>query len=512
MALVRAVTTIGGYTMLSRVAGFARDMLIARFLGAGMLSDAFFVAFKLPNFLRRLFAEGAFNAAFVPLFSGTLEEHGKERALQVATEIFNVLGWIVLLVVAFAEIFTPWIILAFAPGFEENPEKFALTVLLTRICFPYIFFISLVTLLSGVLNSINRFAAVAAAPILLNITLIAALLFLTPYMQTSAHAVSVGVMAAGIVQFVWLVYACKREGINFKLARPRLTKPVKKMLKLAAPVALGAGVAQINLLVDVTLASLIPNAVSWLYYADRLNELPIGVIGVAVGTALLPMLSKAIRAKDDVTAVRKLNNAIFIAFILSFPAAVALAAIPDVLIASIFQYGAFTVEDTNAVVPALIAYSFGLPAFIMVKVFAPGFYAREDTITPVKIAILCVIINVVGNLILMQYYSHVGLAMATTLSAWVNVVLMAGVLYKRKHFQPDADLIKSIVAVVFASAVMGFALLELVPILDFASSLFNKIMSVSILVISGMAIYGIITLVLVYKNRYFSTHVKKRTS
>jgi len=501
MALLKAVSTIGAFTLASRVFGFVRDVLMARFLGAGMLADAFLVAFKLPNFLRRLFAEGAFNAAFVPLFARTLEEQGKDAAKEVAAQIFSVLAWIVLLVVALAEIFMPWIILAFAPGFEEDPQKFLLTVLLARICFPYILMISLVTLLSGVLNSLNRFAAVAATPILLNICLIGSLLLLTPYMHTSAHALSIGVMAAGIAQFIWLVYACKRVGIILTLRWPKLTAPVKKMLLLAAPVALGAGVAQVNLLIDIILASLFPGAVSWLYYADRLNELPIGVIGVAVGTALLPMLTRTIRSGDGEGAIQKLNTALFLAMVVTIPAAVALAIIPQPLITSIYQHGSFTLYDTAAVTPALMAYSVGLPAFIMVKVFAPGFYAREDTVTPVKIALLCVAVNIIGNLVLMRYYEHVGLAMATSVSAWLNALLMGGMLYKRGFFKPDASLLMALSAMMIAAAAMGGVLWWLAPQFTFFS-LSNKIVNLSTLVTVGLMSYGIVALALLHRNRY----------
>ncbi len=509
MALLKAVSTIGGFTLISRVFGFVRDVLVARYLGAGMLADAFLVAFKLPNFLRRLFAEGAFNAAFVPLFAGTLEEQGKEEAKRAAEQIFSVLAWVVLLVVAVAEIFMPWVILAFAPGFEEFPQKFLLTVLLARICFPYILMIALVTLLAGVLNSMNRFAAVAATPILLNICLITALLTLTPYMHTSAHALAIGVMIAGIAQFVWLVYACKKEGILLTIKWPKLTPPVKKLMRLAAPVALGAGVAQINLLIDIVLASLFSGAVSWLYYADRLNELPIGVIGVAVGTALLPMLTRTIRAGDKAEAVKKLNSAMFIALIVAMPAAVALAVIPEALIKTIYQHGAFTAKDTAAVVPALIAYSFGLPAFIMVKVFAPGFYAREDTKTPVKIAILCVAVNIVGNLILMQYYEHVGLAMATTVSAWLNAILMGAVLFRREHFRPDKDLWKAFLYIILASIFMGIILW--ITLIDInLSGFWDRVINLTILVTLGISTYAIGALALLYRNKYFTSYYGSR--
>jgi putative peptidoglycan lipid II flippase len=509
MALLRAVSTIGSFTLISRIFGFLRDVLVARYLGAGMLADAFLVAFKLPNFLRRLFAEGAFNAAFVPLFAGTLQEQGEEAAKKIAAEIFSVLAWIVLLVVALAEIFMPWVILAFAPGFEDDPYKFAMTILLARICFPYILMIAMVTLLGGVLNSLNRFAAVAATPILLNLCLIAALLGLTPHMQTSAQALAIGVMFAGIAQFAWLVISCRHSGITLSLYWPKFTPPVRKLLKLAAPVAFGAGVAQVNLLIDVILASLFPGAVAWLYYADRLNELPIGVIGVAVGTALLPMLTKTIRSGDNDEAIDKMNRALLLAMLFAIPAAVALAIIPQPLIGTIYQHGAFMALDTAAVVPALVAYAFGLPAFILVKVFAPGFYAREDTKTPVKIAILCVAINIAGNLILMRYYEHVGLAMATSLAAWVNAIAMGFILWRREHFVPNGGVLKALLGISAAAGLMAISLLRLMPYLP-VGGLSEKIITLVSLVFAGLVSYSLVALALLWRNRYFPKYGRSK--
>lgn len=494
MALLRSVSTIGGFTMLSRIFGFVRDMLVARFLGAGMAADAFFVAFKIPNFLRRLFAEGAFNAAFVPLFAGTLEAEGEEAARRFAEEIAAALATILLLVVACAEIFMPWILLLFAPGFVDEPEKYALTVLLTRLTFPYIFFISLVTLFGGILNSLERFAAVAATPVLLNLCLIGCMVFLIPHLPgggelSASYALAVGVALAGLVQWLWLAWVCHRHGWLPKLRWPRLTPRVKRLLVLAAPAAFGAGVAQVNLLIDVVLASLFPGAVSWLYYADRLVELPIGVVGVAVGTALLPLLTKRIRSGQEGEAITALNHAIMLAFALCLPATLALITIPAPLVQTIFEHGAFAMEDRLAVVPAMIAYAAGLPAFILIKLFSPGFFAREDTKTPVKIATLCVLINLVGNLILMQHFGHVGLAMATSLSAWVNASLMGLILFRRGHFQPDGTLAVMLTKMALATAAMTALLLWLPGHLPF-DSLPERVLSLALLVAGGLVSYA----------------------
>lgn len=455
MAIVKAVSTIAGYTLLSRLFGFVREMMMASFLGAGALSDAFFVAFKLPNFLRRLFAEGAFNAGFVPLFAGTLEAEGREAARQFAEEIFSALALVVGVIVLLAEIFMPWVVLVFAPGFDADPQKFDLAVLLSRICFPYIFFISLLTLYGGILNSMHRFAAAAAAPILLNLCMITGLYFLSSRMETAAHAVSLSVLFAGGVQYLWMGIACYRAGMLPRWRKPRISNHVKRMLKLSIPAAFGASVAQVNLLIDVVLASLFPGAVSWLYYGDRLNELTIGVIGVAIGTVLLPVLSRAIKAGDHELAITRLNQGILFSLGLALPAAAALCLIAEPVITTLFQHGEFTARDTQAVYPALIAYALGLPAFVLIKVLSPGFFAREDTKTPVKIGIVCVILNLIGNLILMQFLAHVGLALSTTMAGWVNALAMAVILRKRGYFVPDMLLERQLLRIALAILGMG---------------------------------------------------------
>lgn len=510
MSFIRAVSAISSLTLLSRIFGFLRDMLVARYLGAGLQSDAFLVAFKLPNFLRRLFAEGAFNAAFVPMFSGALEEQGRPAARRMAEDVFAVLAMILLLVVALAEIFMPAIVSVFAPGFAEDPAKFDLTVFLARICFPYILLIALVTLLGAMLNSLNRFAAVAAAPVLLNLCLIGCLLLLSVYTQTPAHALSIGVMLAGIVQFGWLVLICRKARVNLRIKWPKLTSDVKKLLYLAAPVALGAGVAQVNLLINTILASAYEGAVSWLYYADRLNELPIGIIGVAVGTALLPMLTRAIRSGNEEEAMAQFNLALVFALAFAIPACVALVILADPLVRCIYEYGEFNAVDRSAVVPALVAVSCGLPAFVMTKVFAPGFFAREDTKTPVKVAMVTVVVNIVCALLLRQDYQHVGLAMAVSIAAWVNALLMMVILFRRQLFQPSKYVMIALGKVIVAAVLMAVVLLLLLPNLGFAS-LGEKTLSMAVLVAVGLASY-FITILGLRLHRYpgFMQSVKQR--
>ena len=404
MNLFRAFATVGGYTLASRVLGFVRDILIAGTLGAGPVADAFFVAFKLPNFFRRLFAEGAFNAGFVPLFSDLLANKGTGAARAFAEQALSVLLLTLLIFVTLAQVFMPWLMMALAPGFVDDPERFDLAVAFTRITFPYLLFISLVSLMGGVLNSLHRFAAVAATPILLNICLITAITLVAPSMPSPGHALAWGVAVAGVVQLIWLAAACRRMGFALRLPRPRLTPKVRELLALMLPAALGAGVVQVNLVVDIILASLLPQgSVSFLFYADRLNQLPIGVVGVAVGTAILPLLSRLVAQGDQKGALAALNRAIELTMFLALPAMFAFLLVADELILTLFQRGHFSPTDARMTGFALTAYAIGLPAYVLIKVLGPAFFARRDTRTPVLVGVVAMVVNLVLNLILMQF-------------------------------------------------------------------------------------------------------------
>ena len=459
MALLRSIATVGGYTMISRLLGFARDILIAATLGAGPVADAFFVAFKLPNFFRRLFAEGAFNAAFVPLFTRQMSEGGRDAARAFTEEVLSVFVVTLLFFVTALQVAMPWVMYGFAPGFADDPYRFGLAVELAQVTFPYLLFISLVSQLGGVLNSLGRFTAAAATPIILNLCLIAAILGLSPFLETPGHALAWGVAVAGAAQFIWLMVACHRAEFRLRLLRPRLTPRVKRLLFLMLPGVIGAGVVQINLLIDVVIASLLPSgSVSFLYYADRINQLPLGVIGVAVGTALLPLLSRQLRAGDDAAATASTNRALEFALLLTVPGAIALMVMPDLIVSVLFERGAFGVAETAATSAALAAYALGLPAYVLIKVLAPGFFAREDTATPVKVAAFCVAINLVLNLALMGPLLHIGIALATAISAWINAGLLAWLLVRRGHFVADARLRRAIPRTLLASAAMAGAL------------------------------------------------------
>lgn len=493
MALIRFAATVGAWTLVSRVLGFLRDVLIARHVGAGLVADAFFVAFKLPNLFRRLFAEGAFNLAFVPLFAGRAKAEGPQAARAFAGEALAVLLWALVAAVAAAEIAMPWLIRLAAPGFADEPDRFALTVALTRLTFPYLLFISLVALLSGVLNGVERFAAAAAAPILLNLCLIAGIVGFRDSLATPGHALAAAVAVAGPVQFVWLAWNCRRAGLLPRLPRPRLTPGVRRLLVLIGPAAVGAGVQQLNLLADVVIASLLPaGAISYLYYADRIVQLPLGVVGVAMGTALLPTLARQLRGGEAAAARESQNRALEYALLLTLPAAAALAAIAGPVVATLFGRGAFDSAASAATAGALAAYAAGLPAFVLVKMLAPGFFAREDTRTPVAIAVLCLTVNVALSLALIGALAHVGIALASALSSWLNAALLAAVLARRGHLRSDARLRRRVPRMALAAAAMAAGVWLAAGALApwFAAGLPWKAAGLAILVALGVGLFA----------------------
>lgn len=463
--LIRAIATVGGLTMLSRIAGFVRDILTAAMLGAGVVADAFFVALKLPNLFRRLFAEGAFSVSFVPMFSADLESKGIDPAVAFAERALAVMIAVLLPLTILAVIAMPAIMTVIAPGFVDDAERFDLAVTLGRVTFPYLILMSLVALMGGVLNALGRYGPFAAAPILFNLCLIAALLLAEPLIgwgivATVGHALAWAVLIAGIVQLLWLAEACRRAGVRLGLPRPRIDTRIRKLFRLMAPGALGAGVIQINIFIDILLASLLPaGAISYLYYADRLYQLPLGVIGIAIGTALLPMLSRQVEAADTSAALRTQNRALDAALLLSIPSAVALIVIPQPILTVLFQRGAFDAEATRATALALAAYGIGIPAYVMVKVFSTVYFARQDTASPVKVAIVATVMNISLSLILIRYLGHVGLALATGLTAWLHVAILVRGLRRRGLFRLDAETRRRILGQIAAGAVLGIALL-----------------------------------------------------
>ncbi|HEX5320955.1 MAG TPA: murein biosynthesis integral membrane protein MurJ [Stellaceae bacterium] len=462
MALLRSVATVGSYTMLSRIFGFVRDILTAAILGAGPVADAFFVAQRLPNLFRSLFAEGAFSAAFVPLASGAIAEGGKPAAREFAEEAFAVLLAALVIFVALGEIFMPAVMHVIAPGFAADPGKFELVVSLTRVTFPYLLFISLVALQGGLLNALDRFAAAAATPVLLNLFLIAGLLAMVHFGWTDGHVLAWALTAAGVAQFLWLAVSCAQAGVLLRPRFPRLTPKVRRTLAIMGPAVIGAGVTQLNLLISTALASLLPEgSVSYLYYADRLNQLPLGVVGIAVATAILPPLSRQVHGGDLAGAMATQNRGVELSLLLTLPAAAGLAILAQPILAVLFQRGAFGPEATSATAAALSAYAAGLPAFVLVKVLAPAFFARQNTRTPVKVAVLCMAINLGLTLALMRPLAHVGVAIALSVAGWVQALTLAVLLARRGQFRLDRRARGKLPRIVLAAAAMGGALIGL---------------------------------------------------
>jgi putative peptidoglycan lipid II flippase len=490
--MLKGALTVGGWTMASRIAGFARDMLIAALAGAGPIADAFFVANRLPNLFRRLFGEGAFNAAFVPEFAGLLTVEGPEAAREFAEDAFSVLGFWLVFLTLLGEIFMPFVMHGIAPGFAADPAKFALAVELSRITFPYLPLICLAALLSGVLNGMDRFAAAAAAPVLYNVFSIGAMFLLRPYVPTVGHALAWGVSVSGIAQLWLLMVAARRAGMKLHPRIPRWTRQIRVLMRRMAPGLIGGSVNQLNLAIDTIIASLLPaGSVSLLYYADRVNQLPLGVIGTAVGTALLPTLSRQVLAKDLGPAHETQNRALEYALFLTIPAAMALIVAKTPIMFVLFARGAFTAADAEGSGMALAAYALGLPAFVAVKVLLPGFYARGDTSTPVKLGMVALVLNLVLNLSLIWSLQHVGIALATSLAAIFNCGSLGWVLHRRGHLRLDAQLKRRLPRMALAALAMAVACVALqhTVFAALAPGHWLRWLGLAILVGGGMAAY-----------------------
>ncbi len=483
--------TVGAWTAASRLAGFIRDILIAAFLGAGPVADAFIIANRLPNLFRRLFGEGAFNAAFVPVFAGLLTTEGEDVARGFAEEAAAALAfWLVALTIV-GEIFMPQILHVIAVGFSRDPAKFALTVTLSRIAFPYLVLICLAALLSGVLNAMDRFIAAAAAPLLYNAFAIGAMFALAPFVPTVGHALAWGVSLSGVAQLLLLYWAVWRAGLRLHLPRPRLTPRMRLLLRRMAPGLIGAGITQLNLTMDVFIGSLLPaGSVSLLYYADRINQLPLGVLGTAVGTALLPLLSRQVASDQRAVAYDTQNRAIEYALVLTLPAAFALAILADPILQVLFARGAFSHHDAALSAQSLAAYASGLPAFVLVKVLSPGFFARGDTSTPVRVGVFVLAVNFCLNLALMHPLRHVGPPVATSAAAWLNVALLSLMLIRREYMRPDRALGSRVGRMVAATALMSAALLAVRHALVPVGGHHVAIVSLVLLVGSGLLAYG----------------------
>lgn len=456
MSFARSLITVSGLTIVSRIAGFIRDALTALFLGAGYQADAFFVAQRLPNLFRTMFAEGAFSAAFVPLYTEQKEKSGDVKAQRFAGEA---LGLLISLLTPFTILLIigmPWVIRVMAPGFHDEPEKFEMAVRLSRITFPYLLFISITALQTGVLNAQGIFGPGAAAPVLLNIVLITALLISDLVGIETSLLMAWAMSIAGILQAAWLMFSCYRARAIIPLLRPKLTEMTKRLFSKIGPGALGAGAAQINLLLTTVLASTLPTgAVSYLYYADRLNQLPLGIVGIAVATTLLPILSQHETTGNDKLICHYTSRATEFCLLLGLPAAIGLGLAASPIIQTLFEHGVFTHDDTIATAHTLTAYSLGVPAFLLVKVFATRFFAQQDTRTPVRIAIIALIVNITGALILLGPLQYIGMALAMSFATWTNAILLYITLHRRKTRLFDSDFMHRLPKIILSALIMG---------------------------------------------------------
>ena len=458
MSVARPVVTVGTLTLASRVCGMGRDVLFAAVLGTGPVAEAFFVAFRLPNLFRRLFAEGAFAVAFVPIFARRLKTDGEEAAQEFAADALSMLASVLLVLTLFAQFAMPWLVYALAWGFAERAETFTLTVVFSRIAFPYLFFISLVALFAGVLNALRRFAAAAAAPILLNASLIAALVLAAAADLPAGHAVSWAVPCAGVLQLGLVAWSARRAGLRLQLRRPRLTPGVVRLLKVALPAAIASGVYQINLVVGTLIASFFAGAVAWLQYADRLYQLPLGVVAVALSVVLLPDLASRLAGGDKQGARDSFCRSIEICLAIGLPAAIALAVIPTPVIGVLFERGAFGPDDTRETAQALFLFALGLPAFMLSKLYAASFFAREDTRRPLRYACVAFSVNTVLAVAGAFEFGYLAVPAATSLSAWLMLALLA---VGSRHFaeiRPDAALRRRAPRAALAGIAMGAAL------------------------------------------------------
>ena len=439
MNLLRALATVSSMTLLSRILGFVRDFVIARVFGAGLLTDAFFVAFRLPNLLRRMFAEGAFSQAFVPVLAEYRNRRGEEDTKTLVDRVSSVLFLVLVAVSALGIALAPLLVAVTAPGFAADADKFALTVELTRITFPYILFMSLVAIAAGVLNTWSRFALPAFTPVLLNLSFIAMALFAAPYFNPPVLALAWAVFLGGFLQLGLQLPALARIGMLPRFDPAWRDEGVQRILKLMAPALLGVSVAQISLVINTIFASfLVTGSVSWLYYADRLMEFPAGMLGAALGTILLPSLSRTHASGNAAEFSSLLDWGLRLTFLLTLPASLALAVLAVPLLATLFQYGAFGPEDVYRSSEALVAYSVGLSGLILVKVLAPGFYARQDIRTPVKIAIFTLLLTQAMNLAFIGWLKHAGLALSIGLASCANAFLLWRGLRRRGSYVPHA--------------------------------------------------------------------------
>jgi putative peptidoglycan lipid II flippase len=456
--MIERILTVGGFTLLSRITGFARDIMLAAILGAGPVADAFFVAFRLPNHFRAIFAEGAFNASFVPSYARVRQQKGATEAGQFADHIFTLLLASQIILLALAIILTPQAIDLLAPGFAHDGERFTLATELTRITFPYLLMITLVTLYSGILNALHKFAAAAAAPILLNLAMMATLA-LAAYFPTPGHAAAWGVLLAGVLQMLAVGFAVWRRGVLPSFRRPVLDADVRQFFRALGPATIGSAGVQLAMFADTIIASFLPaGALSALYYAERLYQLPIGVIGIAVGTVVLPEMARRLAAGDESGARHAQNRAMELTLLLAAPCVVAFLVVPDLLMRALFTRGAFTSADAVAAGQTLAAYTFGIIPVVLIRSATATFFARGDTATPVKAALIAVAVNIGFKILLMGPLAQVGLALATSIGAWINLCMVLWFGHHRGLISFDPRLVRSAGMIVLGAVVLAAVL------------------------------------------------------
>ncbi len=492
MNLLKTLAAVSSMTLLSRILGFVRDAIIARVFGAGMLTDAFFVAFKIPNLLRRLFAEGAFSQAFVPILAEYKNRRGHDATQNLVNQVGTALTLVLIVVALLGVVGAPWVAYVSAPGFRADPDKFELTVTLLRITFPYIIFISLVALAAGILNTHSKFSVPAFAPVLLNVAMIGAALWLAPYFDPPVLALGWGVALGGVLQLAWMLPHLLKIRMLPRPTRHFDDPGLRRVLRLMAPATLGVSVAQISLLINTIFASFLASgSVSWLYYADRLMEFPAGMLGVALGTILLPSLAKHYADDNPGDYSKLLDWGLRLTLMLALPAAAALAVLAVPLITTLFHYGAFTATDVTMTQRALVAYSLGLVGLILVKVLAPGFYARQNIRTPVKVAIFTLVATQLMNLAFIIPLGHAGLALSIGLAACLNAGLLLHLLKKQQIYQPQPGWTGYFLRVLLAAALMAAMLLYTMGDAQWwlAAGFLDRMIRLALLVGGGIVLY-----------------------
>lgn len=506
MNLLKSLAAVSSMTMFSRVLGFARDAIVARVFGAGMATDAFFVAFKLPNLLRRIFAEGAFSQAFVPILGEYKSKQGEDATRVFVAYVSGLLTLALAVVTAVGMIAAPWVIAITAPGFANTADKFILTTSLLRITFPYILLISLASLVGAILNTWNRFSVPAFAPTFLNVSMIGFALYAAPYFDPPILALAWAVTAGGVLQLGWQLPYLKKIGM---LVLPRLNLKdtgAMRVVKQMGPAILGVSVSQISLIINTIFASfLVSGSVSWMYYADRLMEFPSGVLGVALGTILLPSLSRSFASGDHDAYSRLLDWGLRLCFLLALPSAVALGVLAQPLTVALFQYGKFTAFDAAMTQQALVAYSVGLMGLIVVKVLAPGFYSRQDIKTPVRIAIATLIVTQLMNLAFIGPFKHAGLALSIGLGACLNASLLYWQMHKRNIFTPQPGWGAFLVRIIVAVVVMAVALIGVLYLMPSWSegAMLVRLLRLSVVVAVGIVAYFATLLLLGFRLKAF---------